>query len=77
MCLLSFSETRRDEKPIVLVFFIGGCTFAEVAALKFLSSFKDEGKSAILTILTISCMTLYVQFCGGGVTVWHTLEVAK
>lgn len=30
-----------DSQKVVLVFFIGGCTFAEISALRFLSSLED------------------------------------
>lgn len=30
-----------DNQKVVLVFFIGGCTFAEISALRFLSSLED------------------------------------
>lgn len=30
-----------DSQKVVLVFFVGGCTFAEISALRFLSSLED------------------------------------
>lgn len=30
-----------DSQKVILVFFIGGCTFAEISALRFLSSLED------------------------------------
>jgi len=30
-----------ESQKVVLVFFIGGCTFAEISALRFLSSLED------------------------------------
>lgn len=30
-----------DSSKVVLVFFIGGCTFAEISALRFLSTLED------------------------------------
>lgn len=30
-----------ETQKVVLVFFVGGCTFAEISALRFLSSLED------------------------------------
>lgn len=35
------SQSTSDFPKVVLVFFIGGCTFAEVSALRFLSQQED------------------------------------
>lgn len=43
--MLFFTATNNsflvDSQKVVLVFFIGGCTFAEISALRFLSSLED------------------------------------
>ena len=40
-----------DKHQTVLVFFIGGCTFAEIAALRFLSQREDGKKRGKIFIL--------------------------
>lgn len=37
-----------DQPQVVLVFFLGGCTFAEISALRFLAG-RDEG-TYIMTV---------------------------
>ena len=37
-----------DQPQVVLVFFLGGCTFAEISALRFLAG-RDEG-TCIMTV---------------------------
>lgn len=37
----SQNSTLNEEKKIVLVFFIGGCTFSEISSLRFLSKQED------------------------------------
>ena len=39
------SESGDGPQKVTLVYFIGGCTYAEVAALRFLSV-QDNGKKA-------------------------------
>lgn len=40
-----------DSQKVVLVFFIGGCTFAEISALRFLSSLEDCKLLALFVII--------------------------
>lgn len=40
-----------DSQKVVLVFFIGGCTFAEISALRFLSSLEDCKLPIIIIII--------------------------
>lgn len=35
-------SSQNDSAKVVLVFFIGGCTFAEIAALRYLSQQEDR-----------------------------------
>ena len=37
-----------DQPQVVLVFFLGGCTFAEISALRYLAG-RDEG-TCIMTV---------------------------
>ena len=39
-----------DNPRIVLVFFLGGCTFAEISAFRFLAQ-QEEGKEPIVCLL--------------------------
>ncbi len=41
-CLGGSLSSQSDSSKVVLVFFIGGCTFAEIAALRFLSQLEDS-----------------------------------
>ena len=36
-----------NDKPVVLVYFIGGCTYAEIAALRFLASRREDGETLV------------------------------
>jgi Sec1 family. len=38
---ISSQSSQNDTPRVVLVFFLGGCTFAEVSALRFLSQQED------------------------------------
>lgn len=57
-----------DSQKVILVFFIGGCTFAEISALRFLSSLEDcmlnnniaHNINAITYFVTVSATTEYV-----------------
>jgi hypothetical protein len=46
----SLSTTSNAETKIVLVFFIGGCTFAEISALRFLN--RQEGANCVFLVGT-------------------------
>lgn len=41
-------QTPGDNPKVVLVFFIGGCTFAEISALRFLSQQEDSDGEWVL-----------------------------
>ena len=43
-----FDEPMNSKKKIILVYFIGGITFAEVAALRFLNEQKDAKFNLII-----------------------------
>ncbi|XP_025409847.1 vacuolar protein sorting-associated protein 33A [Sipha flava] len=42
-----------DSQKVVLVFFIGGCTFAEISALRFLSSLEDSTVEYVISTTNI------------------------
>uniref|UniRef100_A0A2S2PDZ3 Vacuolar protein sorting-associated protein 33A n=1 Tax=Schizaphis graminum TaxID=13262 RepID=A0A2S2PDZ3_SCHGA len=43
-----------DSQKVVLVFFIGGCTFAEISALRFLSSLEDSTIEYVIATTNIT-----------------------
>jgi hypothetical protein len=45
---ISSQLSQNDTPRVVLVFFLGGCTFAEVSALRFLSQ-QEDCKSTIFS----------------------------
>lgn len=45
-------KQKNDPQRIVLVMFLGGCTFSEISALRFLG--REKGKRVILGF--ISCV---------------------
>lgn len=48
------SEISQSDQPrVILVFFLGGCTFAEVAALRFLSQQDDTNVEFIVATTKI------------------------
>jgi len=51
-----------DSQKVVLVFFIGGCTFAEISALRFLSALEDC-KSSSNAFAHNFCIWLIVIQC--------------
>lgn len=48
---ISSQSSQNDTPRVVLVFFLGGCTFAEVSALRFLSQQEDCKNNFISTHL--------------------------
>lgn len=46
----SFSSeiSQSDSPKVVLVFFLGGCTFAEISALRFLSRQEDNNVEFVI-----------------------------
>ena len=59
-CLLTGRGT--PERPrIVLVFFLGGVTYAEISALRFLSQ-REDGMST--TVLVATCIRQPPPYCG-------------
>ncbi len=42
------SEERRVEKPVVLLFFVGGITFAEISAIRYLNRRPDADKEFVI-----------------------------
>jgi len=47
------STRNQDQPKVVLVFFVGGCTFAEVAALRFLSQQEDSNIEYLVATTSI------------------------
>ncbi|XP_067014776.2 vacuolar protein sorting-associated protein 33A [Anabrus simplex] len=45
---ISSQSSQNDNPKVVLVFFLGGCTFAEVSALRFLSQQEDSSVEFII-----------------------------
>ncbi|CAG0879490.1 unnamed protein product [Cyprideis torosa] len=57
------SSNFDDDPPVTLVFFIGGCTFAEIAALRFLSQIEDAATEYLVaTTKIINGNTFLSQF---------------
>jgi hypothetical protein len=48
---ISSQSSQNDTPRVVLVFFLGGCTFAEVSALRFLSQQEDCKNNFVSTHL--------------------------
>jgi hypothetical protein len=48
---ISSQSSQTDTPRVVLVFFLGGCTFAEVSALRFLSQQEDCKNNFVSTHL--------------------------
>ena len=40
-CLFLLEKPTNDQPQIVLVFFLGGCSFAEISALRFLTNREE------------------------------------
>lgn len=47
----------QNEKKVTVVFFVGGCTFTEIAALRFIGK-REEGMLLLRLLLTINLSTL-------------------
>jgi hypothetical protein len=52
------SEAGDGPQKVTLVYFIGGCTYAEVAALRFLS-IQDNGKKLEIRIRNLAVNNLH------------------
>lgn len=46
------------EGGTALVFFIGGCTYSEISALRFLSSRGDQGEAAKVNLFVCVCVCI-------------------
>ena len=46
-------QSSTDEQKVTLVFFLGGCTFAEISALRFLSQQEAGNVIKLLIFLLI------------------------
>lgn len=51
--VLLIERPTPDQPQLVLVFFIGGCTYAEIAALRFLAS-REEGTCSFHDLFSLS-----------------------
>lgn len=56
------AQSSSDSPKVVLVFFIGGCTFAEISALRFLS--QQEESDGNLNIMIISLPQVFIFYLG-------------
>lgn len=50
-----------EETKVTLVFFLGGCTYAEISALRFLSK-RDDGQYSSSIACTIDILVLLIGF---------------
>lgn len=50
---LTSEISQSDQPKVILVFFVGGCTFAEIAALRFLSQQDDTNVEFIIATTKI------------------------
>jgi hypothetical protein len=58
---ISSQSSQNDTPRVVLVFFLGGCTFAEVSALRFLSQQEDCKCKVILNNHIIFLFMLHIK----------------
>lgn len=55
---MTSEDSSSDPPRLILIFFIGGCTYAEISALRFLSQQEDCKK-----IFNYFCYLLIIFYC--------------
>uniref|UniRef100_T1J2P7 Vacuolar protein sorting-associated protein 33A n=1 Tax=Strigamia maritima TaxID=126957 RepID=T1J2P7_STRMM len=57
----SSSQSSTDDQKVTIVFFLGGCTYAEIAALRFLSQLEDATTDYIIATTNVMNGTTFVK----------------
>jgi len=54
-------QSSIEDQKVTLVFFLGGCTYAEIAALRFLSQLEDASTDYVIATTNIVNGTLFMK----------------
>lgn len=61
--MTSETSSQLDIPRVILVFFLGGCTFAEISALRFLSQQEDNNVEFLIATTKLVNRNTFLDGC--------------